>query len=70
MRKLSLANTEVGERELKALAWGRGAAVRSFLVEKEGVPSERIFQKQVEVFQSADGTGIGGNRVELGVEAP
>jgi uncharacterized protein involved in outer membrane biogenesis len=70
MRKLILANTEVGETELKALAWGRGAAVRSFLVETEGVPSERIFQKQVDVFQPAEGAGIGGNRVEFGVAAP
>jgi hypothetical protein len=70
MRKLILANTEVGETELKALAWGRGAAVRSFLVETEGVPSERIFQKQVDIFQPAGQTGIGGNRVEFGVAAP
>lgn len=70
MRKLILANTEVGETELKALAWGRGAAVRSFLVETGGVPSERIFQKQVDVFQPAEGTGSGGNRVEFGLAAP
>lgn len=70
MRKLILANSAVGETELKALAWGRGAAVRSFLVETEGVPSERIFQKQVDVFQSAERAGTGGNRVEFSVAAP
>jgi hypothetical protein len=31
---------------------------------------ERIFQKQVDIFQPAAQTGIGGNRVEFGVVAP
>lgn len=68
MRKLLLTNIPAGVEEMEALAWGRAAAVRSFLVNMGGVPTERIFQKRVDIFLKKEGTS--GNRVEFGIAAP
>ncbi|ENO89939.1 DUF748 domain-containing protein [Thauera linaloolentis] len=43
MEALILANTEVGDNELRALAQQRAQAVRDWLAGEGGVPGERIF---------------------------
>lgn len=43
MEALILANTPVGDNELRALAQQRAQAVRDWLAGEGGVPGERIF---------------------------
>lgn len=68
MRKLILANTPAGEEELQSLAWGRGAAVRNFLMKEGELPPERIFQKKGDIFRPAE-KGVAA-RVEFGISSP
>jgi len=66
MTKLILANTVVGDAELKTLADERAAAVRTFLVEQGKLDSARIFQKSGDIFKRPDKQGERGARVEFG----
>ena len=70
MRKLILANTVVGERQMRDLADARAAGVRTFLLEKGGLAPARVSQKSGDIFRGAQKEGEPGSRVEfeIGVE--
>lgn len=65
MKKLIIANTLVGDAELKALAQERVVAVKNFLVAKGNVPAERVFQENDNVFKAPGKEAISRSRVEL-----
>ncbi|KIE41348.1 DUF748 domain-containing protein [Geobacter anodireducens] len=65
MTKLILANTVVGDAELKTLADERAAVVRTFLVEQGKLDSARVFQKSGDIFKRPDKQGERGARVEF-----
>jgi hypothetical protein len=67
MKKLILANTVVGEEDLKALARERATAVRTALVVEGKFPPERIFEKSGDIFKPSAKEGVAGSRVEFGV---
>ena len=68
MEKLILSHTVVGSAQLSELAWARSAAVKNELVERNGLPAERIFQNNVEIVRpEGKADGWSGNRVEFGV---
>jgi hypothetical protein len=70
LKKLILANTAVGERQMRDLADARAAGVRTFLVGKGGLASARVSQKSGDIFRAAPKQGEPGSRVEfeIGVE--
>ncbi|MHB9096662.1 MAG: DUF748 domain-containing protein [Syntrophales bacterium] len=70
MRKLILANTTIGSDELQDLARERVAAVMDFLVNKGGVPAERLFPKSDDLFKPPAKEGTAPSRVELNPIAP
>lgn len=70
MRKLILTNTQVGEAELRALAQERVTAVASHLVGTGGIPAERVFQKNDDIFKASDSETGAHSRVELNVTVP
>ena len=55
MEALILANIELGERDLRALAQQRAQAVRDWLVGEGEVASERVFVLEVKVEAAAEG---------------
>ncbi len=65
MKKLIIANTVVGENELQALARERTAAVMNFMVIKGGLPPERLFQKNDDIYKEPEKDTISRNRVEF-----
>ena len=65
MKKLIIANTVVGEPELKTLAHERVVAVMDYLVKKGHVPAERVFQKNDDLFKAPEKETISRSRVEL-----
>ena len=65
MRKLIIANTVIGETEFKTLARERVTTVMNYLVTKGGVPPERIFQKNDDLFKKPEKDSITRSRVEL-----
>lgn len=65
MRKLIIANTEVGENELQTLARERTAAVMNFMVTKGGLPPERLFQKNDDIYKAAAKDTVSRSRVEF-----
>jgi uncharacterized protein DUF748/AsmA-like protein len=67
MRKLILANTVVGEQQLRSLAEARAAGVRAFLVEQGKMDSARVFQKSGDIYRAPAKGGEPGSRVEFGV---
>jgi uncharacterized protein DUF748 len=67
MKKLILANTVVGEQQLRSLAEARAAGVREFLVEQGKVDSARLFQKVGEIYRAPAKGGKPGSRVEFEV---
>ena len=67
MKKLILANTLVGEENLKSLARERATAVRTALVTDGKFPAERIFEKSGEIYKPPAKEGDAGSRVEFGV---
>lgn len=66
MKKLILANTVVGEAQLKALAAERAGAVKTFLVEKGKVDPARIFIKGGDIYKAPAEEGMVASRVEFG----
>lgn len=66
MKKLILANTVVGEPQLRGLARERAMAVRNFLVAEGKLPQERIFEKSGDIFAPPKQAGMAGSRVEFG----
>jgi flagellar motor protein MotB len=67
MKKLILANTVVGEQQLRSLAEARAAEVRAFLVEQGKMNSTRVFQKSGDIYRAPEKGGGPGSRVELEV---
>jgi hypothetical protein len=67
MRKLILANTLVGEQQLRQLARDRTVTVTNFLVKEGKLPQERLFEKSGDVFAPPKKEGLTGSRVEFGV---
>jgi uncharacterized protein involved in outer membrane biogenesis/outer membrane protein OmpA-like peptidoglycan-associated protein len=65
MLKLIIANTTVGENELQSLARERAVSVMNYLVAKGGLPSERLFQKNDDIYKAPDKDNISRNRVEF-----
>jgi len=65
MKKLIITNTTVGETELQGLAHERVTAVKNYLVSKGGIPAERIFQKNDNVFKAPEKDTQSKSRVEL-----
>jgi len=65
MKKLIIANTVIGEPELKTLARERVVAVVNYLVNKGKVPPERVFQKNDDVFKAPQKEYAPKSRVEL-----
>jgi len=65
MTKLIIANTKVGDAELKQLAADRVATVRAFLTDSGKLAQERLFLKVDNIYKpSAKEKGVG-SRVEL-----
>ena len=67
MRKLILANTVVGEQQLRQLARERAMVVTNFLTREGNLPQERLFEKSGDVFAPPEKEGVAGPRVEFGV---
>jgi hypothetical protein len=65
MKKLIITNTVIGDTELQTLAHERVIAISSYLVSKGSVPSERIFQKNDDIFKAPEKDTIARSRVEL-----
>jgi hypothetical protein len=65
MKKLIIANTVVGDPELNTLAHERVVAVMDYLVTKEHLPAERVFQKHDDPFKIPEKETISRSRVEL-----
>lgn len=65
MNKLIIANTIIGEPELKVLARERVDAVASYLVNEGNVPDERIFQVDDDIFKAPENDSLSRNRVEI-----
>jgi hypothetical protein len=65
MKKLIISNTVVGEPELQTLARERAVAVTNHLVGKGSVPTERIFQKNDNIFKAPEKDTQTKSRVEL-----
>jgi hypothetical protein len=67
MRKLILANTLVGDQQLRQLARDRSVTVTNFLVREGKLPQDRLFEKSGDVFTPPKKEGFTGSRVEFGV---
>ena len=65
MKKLIIANSVVGENELLSLARERTAAVMNYMVAKEGLPPERLFQKVDDIYKAPEKDTVSRNRVEF-----
>ena len=65
MKKLIIANTLVGDKELQQLATRRAAAVREYLITKGKLESQRLFQKQDAITKPPKESNSPASRVEL-----
>ena len=65
MKKLIIANTLAGEKELQQLATRRTAAVREYLITHGKLESQRLFQKQDTITKPPKETSSPASRVEL-----
>jgi hypothetical protein len=69
LKKLILANTVVGEQQMRSLADARAAGVRAFLVEQGGMASARVIQRSGDIYQAPAKGGEPGSRVEFEIAA-
>ena len=67
MKKLILANTVVGEQELRSLAEARAAGVRAFLVEQGKIDSAQVVRKSGDIYRAPAKGGGPVSRVEFEV---
>jgi hypothetical protein len=67
MKKLILANTTIGEQQLRSLARERAVTVMNFLLQKGNLSADRIFEKSGDPFASPSKDAKTGGRVEFGV---
>lgn len=65
MKKLIIANTLVGDKELQQLATRRAAVVREYLISRGKLESQRLFQKQDTITKPPKETSSPASRVEL-----
>ena len=65
MTKLIIANTKVGDTELKQLAADRVATVRAFLTDSGKMAQERLFLKGDTIYKAPDKEKSIASRVEL-----
>ena len=65
MKKLIITHTTVGDAELQGLAHERVNAVINYLVTKGGIPAERVFQKNDDIFKAPEKETQSKSRVEL-----
>ena len=65
MKKLIIANTPAGDKELQSLARERAVAVMNYLVSKGGLPPERLFQKNEDIYKAPEKETISRSRVEF-----
>lgn len=70
MKKLIIANTVVGDTELKQLAAERVASVRSFLIGSGNMAQERLFQKGDDIYKPSKKEKGVASRAELNPIAP
>lgn len=68
MKNLILANTVVGEQQLRSLAEARAAGVREFLVKQRKMDSARVSLKSGDIYRTSEKGGEAGSRVESEVE--
>lgn len=69
MKKLILANTTVGEQQLRNLARERAVTVMNFLLWKGKLSADRFFEKSGDPFAPPANDSRAGGRVEFGVVA-
>jgi uncharacterized protein involved in outer membrane biogenesis len=69
MKKLILANTTVGEQQLRSLARERVVTVMNFLLQKGSLSADRLFEKSGDPFAPPADDSRAGGRVEFGVVA-
>lgn len=65
MKKLIIANTAAGEKELLSLARERAVSVMNYLISKGGLPAERLFQKNEDIYKAPEKDSTRRNRVEF-----
>ena len=65
MKKLIITNTAVGESELQSLARERAISVMNYLITKGGLPPERLFQKNDDIYKAPEKDTISRYRVEF-----
>jgi len=65
MKKLILANTVVGEQQMRSLAEARAAGVKAFLVKQGGIAPARVIQTRGDIYRTSAQGGASGSRVEL-----
>jgi hypothetical protein len=69
MKKLIVTHTVVGSNELQALARGRAAQAKAYLVKEGKLPPERLFEKSADIYKASTTEGVRGGRVEFGASA-
>ena len=67
MKKLILANTVVGEQQMRSLAEARAAQVRGFLVKEGKMDASRVFKKSGDMYRNPSKGGGTRSRVEFEV---
>jgi hypothetical protein len=67
MKKLILANTTIGDQQLRGLARERAVAVINHLLTEGKLPQDRIFEKTGDPFAVPSKDAKAGGRVEFGV---
>ena len=67
MKKLILANTAVGDKELQGLAAERATVVRNYLIDEGKLDAARIFKKSQDIYKAPTKEGQIASRAEFGV---
>jgi outer membrane protein OmpA-like peptidoglycan-associated protein len=65
MKKLIIANTAVGKNELQSLARERAVSVMNHLISRGGLPPERLFQKNEDIYKAPEKDTTNQGRVEF-----
>lgn len=65
MKKLIIVNIIIGEHELRTLARERVSTIMNYLVHTGGIPAERLFQNDDDIFKAPDKGSMSRSRVEV-----
>ena len=65
MKKLIIVNIIIGEHELRTLARERVSTITNYLVHTGGIPAERLFQNDDDIFKAPEKGSISRSRVEV-----